>query len=164
MSVPALPEIFGNYVLGPEFVEVTSPQAISWWPQTTGWTLLAFILLGLAADRARKRLLHWYRNRYRREATQQLHHLGRAGASDINRLLKLTALAAFPRERVASLSGESWVTFLNAQCDEPVFDAELGRLLALGAYTGQPLEKRAREQLMSASLTWIQQHRNPRDV
>ena len=35
MSAPPLPDIFGNYILG-DFVEVVSPENVSWLPQTVG--------------------------------------------------------------------------------------------------------------------------------
>lgn len=165
MSAPALPEIFGNYSLG-DFVEVVSPAAIDWWPQTIGWLWLAIALLALTGYRGWKRLQHWYRNRYRGEAAVMLQQFqgGEAAVGDINRLLKLTALAAFSREQVASLSGESWGDFLNQQCESPPFDGEQLELLAMGSYNNAPLDQQAARKLLSASLAWVQQHKNPRDV
>ena len=112
MSVPPLPEIFGNYTLG-DFVEVVSPEAVSWWPQTTGWLWLGAALLTWALYRAGLLLRHWYRNRYRAEATARLRRLSRDAdtvelVQQVNRLLKLTALTAFSREQVARLSGAPW--------------------------------------------------------
>ncbi len=46
MSAPPLPDIFGNYVLG-DFVEVVSPENISWLPQTAGWVWLGAFLLAV---------------------------------------------------------------------------------------------------------------------
>ena len=168
MSAPALPDAFGNYALG-DFVEVVSPAAISWWPQTTGWWWLGALLAGLALHRCWKSLRHWYRNRYRREATARLKQLAGTAASenlaaDINRLLKLTALVAYSRDKVARLSGDEWVRFLNRQCPEPPFTPEQGELLALAAYTGRTLEAATGRQLLAASVAWVQLHENPRDV
>jgi hypothetical protein len=165
MSAPALPDIFGNYTLG-DFNEVVSPEAISWWPQTVGWAWVGLGLLLLAGYYGWKRLGHWYRNRYRGEAINKLRQLPDSGntAVEVNRLLKLTALATFSREQVASLSGQQWVNFLNAQCPEPVFDSVQSELLALATYTGQPVTADAGRALLQASLTWIEQHKNPYDV
>ena len=71
MSAPPLPEVFGNYALG-DFAEVIAPEAISWLPQTAGWLWLGIVLMLVAMRYSAKKLLHWYRNRYRREATEQL--------------------------------------------------------------------------------------------
>lgn len=161
MSAPPLPEVFGNYALK-DFAEVVPPDSISWLPQTAGWLWLAVAALSFAAYNAWRALKHWYRNRYRREAIARLQAL--AGTSepadrvaDINRILKITALVAYSRERVAKLSGESWVNFLNQQCEQPPFNREHRELLANSVYrcqeSGQP------QQLMQASLQWIEMHR-----
>ena len=90
MSAPPLPEIFGNYALG-DFVEVVSPDAVSWLPQPAGWRVVAAALLGLALYRGWRALRRWYRNRYRREAAERLQRLAGAGqtlrAGDINKII-----------------------------------------------------------------------------
>jgi hypothetical protein len=168
VSAPSLPDVFGNYVLG-DFVEVVSPEAISWWPQTVGWLWLGAALLALLLRYAWRRLQHWYRNRYRREAVARLRQLKQANPSDdllidLNKLLKLTALAAFSREQVARLSGTEWVAFLNAHCPSKPFSAELGNLLAKGVYESTPLAETTRESLLTASVEWVRQHENPAHV
>ena len=168
MSAPPLPDAFGNYALG-DFVEVVSPAAINWWPQTTGWWWVGAALVVVLGRYGWRRLRHWYRNRYRREATVRLQQLAAASANDnwlleINRLLKLTALAAFSREQVASLSGEAWVNFLNRQCTTPPFSAQQGQLLALGIYTGQAVAAAHRQAMVDACLTWVREHENTAHV
>ena len=165
MSAPALPEVFGNYALG-DFVEVVPPPDICWWPQTAGWWWLGALLAGFALHRGWKLLRRWYRNRYRREAADRLQRLASAADSDtlvseINRLLKLTAMAAFSREQVARLSGDEWVAFLNSQCPSAPFSPEQGRLLALASYTGEAVEPGPGKQLLAASVAWVEQHENP---
>jgi hypothetical protein len=168
MSAPPLPEIFGNYALG-DFVEVVAPAGVSWWPQTAGWWWLGAALAFLVARRGWQWLRHWHRNRYRREATALLRQLAPAAAggslvAEVNRLLKLTALAAFPRQQVAQLSGADWVEFLNRQCPAAPFDAAQRELLALAPYrSGAPDEDSGR-QLLAASLAWVREHRNCDDV
>ncbi len=168
MSAPPLPDAFGNYALG-DFVEVVSPAAINWWPQTTGWWWVGAALVVVLGRYGWRRLRHWYRNRYRREATVRLQQLAAASANDnwlleINRLLKLTALAAFSREQVASLSGEAWVNFLNRQCTTPPFSTQQSQLLALGTYTGQTVAAAHRQQMVDACLTWVREHENAAHV
>lgn len=168
MSAPPLPEAFGNYALG-DFVELVAPAAISWWPQTVGWWWLGAALGAIAAHRGWQCLRRWYRNRYRREAAARLLRLasateGALAVADVNRLLKLTALAAFSREQVARLSGQEWVDFLNRQCATPPFAPEHGRLLALAAYSGGAVEADAGRQLLAACLAWVREHGNPRDA
>lgn len=168
MSAPPLPDAFGNYALG-DFVEVVSPAAISWWPQTSGWLWLGALLVSYAGYRGWRAVRHWYHNRYRREAAARLQQLadtadGKTLVAEVNRLLKLTALAAFSREQVARLSGEEWVDFLNRHCPTPPFSAEQGNLLALATYTGTVIETGTGQQLLAASLAWVQEHESPLDV
>ncbi len=167
MSAPELPEIFGNYLLGDEFVEVVAPAAVSWLPQTAGWAWLGLAALALLARYAARRVRRWYHNRYRREAIARLGQL--PGGDDdglwlveLNRLLKLTALAGFSREQVARLSGEEWVRFLNRQCSEAPFTREQGLLLAAGTYRAEAVDQATREQLLAASLAWVRTHEGPR--
>jgi hypothetical protein len=168
VSAPPLPDAFGNYALG-DFAEVVSPAAINWWPQTAGWWWVGAALVVVLGRYGWRRLRHWYRNRYRGEATVRLQQLAATSASDnwlleINRLLKLTALAAFSREQVASLSGEAWVSFLNRQCATPPFSAQQGQLLALGTYTGQTVAAAHRQQMVDACLIWVREHENTAHV
>src|SRR5271167_5027887 len=86
------------------------PAPPAWTPQTIGWYVL-FAIIGLAFVWM---TIHWIRkwfaNRYRREALRELALLP---AEQFSTLLKRTALAAWPREKVASLNGEAWLNFLN---------------------------------------------------
>lgn len=85
------------------------PPPPSWMPQTTGWYVVFGLLLLLAAWIAWRVFAGWRHNRYRREALRELEQ---ADVASIPVLLKRTALAAWPREEVAALSGEPWLEFL----------------------------------------------------
>lgn len=163
MTAPPLPDIFGNYALE-NFTEIVSPDNVSWLPQTVGWLGLGLALLALTLRYLWHTLKHWYRNRYRREAVIRLRALATASQSgeliaDINRVLKITALVAFSRERVAKLSGETWVNFLNQQCEQPPFNTEQMTLLANAVYRAE--ENDGQHQLLAASVLWVEQHRIP---
>ena len=161
MSAPPLPEIFGNYALR-DFAEVIPPGGISWLPQTTGWLWLGLGVLGLALFHGWRMAKHWYRNRYRREALIRLRALANKDdpdelIADINRVLKITALVAYSRENVAKLSGQSWVDFLNRQCEQPPFSGEQMDLLATSVYRRQENTSQ-HSQLLQASACWVEQH------
>ena len=168
MSAPPLPEVFGNYALG-EFVEVTPPDAISWLPQTAGWLWLVVGLLAILLHYSWKRLRLWYHNRYRREGAAQLHQLRHrqhdgAIVSEVNRSLKLVALAAYPRERVAKLSGDSWQQFLKDECTSPVFEEAQLDLLAFGSYKSTNIDRGDAIELIEACLNWVMLHRGATDA
>ena len=168
MSAPALPDAFGNYALG-DFVEVVSPEAVSWMPQTPGWWVIGIGATALILRYGWRRLRHWYHNRYRREALARLQKLSMQSSdqgllTEINKLLKLTAMAAYSRARVAKLYGEEWAVFLNQQCAQPTFTPEQSRCLAQGPYRQLVLTTESREALLAASVVWVQQHRGNDDV
>ena len=77
---------------------------------------------------------------------------------ELNKILKLTALAAFPRHQVAHLSGDSWVNFLNGYCTPPPFSPEQCRLLAVGTYNHTTLDGSVQQQLLTACLNWVCSH------
>ena len=163
MSAPPLPEIFGNYALR-DFIEIVSPESISWLPQTAGWLWLSLGLLGLGLHYVWRALKHWYRNRYRREAIGRLQALANLEGSselvaEINRVLKITALVAYSRETVAKLSGNNWAQFLNQQCEQPPFSTAQLELLATATYRGQVIG--SQQQLLQASVQWVEQHQKP---
>lgn len=121
-----------------QMADIALPPAVSMMPATWGWAaLIAAVALGLAAV-----LWHWLRrrarNRYRREALAELSHLEKAIDTPAGRrhalqslpmLLKRTALAAWQRETVASLSGEGWSDFLRAHAGTARIDDEAYRFL-----------------------------------
>jgi hypothetical protein len=166
MKAPALPEIFGNYALG-DFVEVTPPPAISALPQTVGWVCLAAGLFLVLAFYAWKKLRHWYHNRYRREALLALQRLAsnnHADAIQLNNLLKRVALAAYPREQVASLAGAQWGIFINRQCPEQIFNAEQLDILINRSYQPASIDPVKLAHLGAAVEQWITAHRGAQDV
>lgn len=168
MSAPPLPDAFGNYALG-DFVEVVPPEAINWLPQTVGWVWLALAALLVSAHYTWKSLRHWYRNRYRREAAERLQKLvinleGDQIVAELNRLLKLVALAAYSRDRVARLSGDSWVEFLRRECITSPFSEPQLQLLAFGGYRQEAVDPSTAQGLLEAALQWIRDHRGAEDV
>lgn len=165
MSAPPLPDAFGNYALG-DFVEVVSPAAVDWWPQTPGWWVVGAVAAVFLSKKAWQRFRSWYRNRYRREALARLAGLQQGNATgaelvrELNALLKLTAIAANAREKVASLTGECWPAYLNAQCETPPFDNAIAPLLASGSYSAPEIDRAMRAQLFDSVTTWIRLHRD----
>lgn len=102
--------------------DIHLPASIGWWPPAYGWIILGvlalLLLLGLAgflihyvinnrAKRQALRLLETYRDVYLKQMNAQL------TSARISELLKRVALVYYPREKIASLSGEAWIAFLN---------------------------------------------------
>ena len=99
--------------------DIVLPPPVSWMPHTTAWIVLAAILLLLLGWFALRWRHRYLANRYRREALAELvdieAHINTRGAQSIvamTALMKRVALAIWPRETIAALSGPEWVAFL----------------------------------------------------
>ena len=110
-------------------------------------------------------MLAYKANEYRRRARAELAALKERMKKDISSaaalpvLLKRTALAGFPRRKVAGLSGESWVSFLKSTCSEG-FNSSAAELLVRLSYRGtKGVEQADLELLTDAVDTWIRRHR-----
>ena len=148
--------------------DIRMPDPVSRAPQTWGWWVLFVVVaiaLVLVARWARRR---WLADAYRRAALDELAALERKAASESTRaqalaavptLLKRTALAAWPREDVAALSGDAWLAFLDRTYPGDAFHGGAGRVVADLAY-GQPaMDEAARAALFAAARAWVGQHR-----
>ena len=123
--------------------EIVLPTPVSWMPQTGGWYVL-FLLMGLVvAAWIFMRVRNFRGNRYRRMALKALDDIAEklrrpdqreSAMARLSALLKWTALAAFPRTRVAGLSGNLWLAFLDRTLGGNDFEQGEGRLLAELAY------------------------------
>jgi len=129
--------------------DIVVPDAPPFWPPAAGlWValgLVALVLLfaGWRVYTARRR------NAYRRAG---LLLLGDAKtAHDVSVVMKRVALAAFPREQVASLYGEEWVAFLRETCPRGQFPETVTTDTA--AESDRPL--------VELAGTWIRHHRVP---
>ena len=90
--------------------DIVVPPDVSFWPPRRAGGSSAPPALVAAGFAIAAVVRHRQRNAYRREA---LRELASADARDISAILKRAALAAFPREQVASLSGPAWLAFLD---------------------------------------------------
>lgn len=118
--------------------DIHLPDSILWWPPALGWwLLLSLLLVSMAAG-------YWFyrrhqRQRWRREALAELQRLQQQPLSakeliiELSMLLRRVAISRFPRDEVASLTGEKWLAFLDRQMKAPGFQQQ-GRLLITAPY------------------------------
>ncbi len=110
-----------------------SPDPVSMLPQTWGWVVLSiFLAAGIVFVTYRYRR-HRLANAYRRAALVELEDIGDDTAK-IAELLRRTALAAYPRETIASLYGHDWLNFLNQAVDKKLFTNPNSQALLTAPY------------------------------
>ncbi len=150
--------------------DLVVPAAVPWWPPAPGWYwLLAFVLL-VSLTLLIRGVICWQHNRYRREALSELTHLKarlripaeRATALlALSGLLKRTALTAFPREQVATLTGIPWFEFLDRTGRGTAFSEGLGARLENAIFdprTVVALDEPKLEELTAVIRHWIKHH------
>jgi len=116
------------------------------WPLTQGMWILLVIALSAIGVTAWILYSRWRRNAYRRAGLVLLPDV--RTIQELSILLKRVALAAYPRELVASLHSRDWLVFLNET--GPAVDLE-------DLVTGEP-ESEAPEGLKDSARNWITSH------
>lgn len=100
-----------------------APEA-PFWPPAPGWWILALVILALLAWTIRALRRRSAIRARRRELVDRLARLRetvdpeedpRAWLAGVNRLLKVTAMRAFPEQEPGALAGADWVAFLGAE-------------------------------------------------
>jgi hypothetical protein len=160
-----LPPGFGT-VGHRDFVELSVPEEVSLAPQAAGWYVLGAVLAGalvLGLVRAAQR---YRRDVYRRAALSELARLREAAAGgersaaleQLPELLKRCALAAFPRERVAALSGARWHVFLERRAPGALSDDAKSALSRLVLEGPSELPRQAERALFDGVERWVRRH------
>jgi hypothetical protein len=136
-----------------------APEA-PFWPPAPGWWLIAAGLLALLFWGLRALRRRSLARRRRRDLVNRLGRLRQdhdpdrepqAWLSGVNRLLKVTAMRAFPDQAPGVLTGSEWVAFLGMDSDSEAFSA-----LAAGPYEPQPhFDSKALER---AAEGWLRRH------
>jgi hypothetical protein len=150
--------------------DIVMPATTGWWPLASGWYVLAGLMLIFLCWFVYKSVKDWKANRYRRSALSELEALSEgihspAGRSSSLRklpaLLKRTALAAFPRNEVAMLTGNDWFQFLNSTVKKQSFTENTFNTLNHISYTTGDLNNingETANALVDACRQWLKHH------
>lgn len=140
--------------------EIALPQAVSWMPQTSGWYILGAILLVAAAWAIARYVRHRRLNRYRVEALAELERIRKASALvELPALVKRVALQITPRKRIASLTGEPWLAFLDKSYGGTGFSQGPGKMLPVIAYQSpSAITNEQAQSLFDLIADWIRKH------
>lgn len=138
--------------------DIVVPPPSPWWPPAPGWWILAAAFLVAIAILGWMAARRYRANAYRREALAALADISpvATSAAEVSAILKRTALVAYPRTQVASLTGERWLAFLDRTGRTDAFSRGPAAQLAQAAF-GAPLRDGAAA--LAASRRWVKQHR-----
>lgn len=139
-----------------ELADIHLPDPVGLWPLAPGWWILIVIVLIAAFFLGRRFIAQWKLNRGKMFALRELDkslqefRIAKAAASgadldqlklnfvsEINAVLRRVALKKFPSQNPASLSGESWITFLRRSGDASLLDDEQTQILTQGRFARQ---------------------------
>ncbi|MGY3571602.1 DUF4381 domain-containing protein [Vibrio paucivorans] len=127
-----------TYILR-NLIDVEVPESVSWFPQTIGWKIIAVLLVALLIYAAYLGVKHWWHNRYRTEAIEQLKLINLESASSEQALFNVTkSVMVYLNPQHASLYGEALLNCLDSyllskgqglpnQTDSFRFTTEVGR-------------------------------------
>jgi hypothetical protein len=167
-SAPANPGIIAPTQSDPlaQLRDIHLPAAIEAWPPAPGWWGLAFLCAVALSILVYWAWGKWQANKYRREAIRQLDKIAetydkngdaRVFLHDYQLLLKRVALTHYSRDRVANLTGESWVAFLDESSNSSEFTMGAGQVLIDGNYIENPSIDVS--QLYDLGRHWIRKHK-----
>ncbi len=150
--------------------DILVPAPVPWWPPAPGWWWVMGFALVILSALALRAFVRWQHNRYRREALGELTALEAslkdpaqrsAALLDLSELLKRTALTAYPRTRVAGLTGAEWSSFLDLTAKNASFSQGPGAALGNAVYDPRSvaaLDENTIETLVRAARGWIRHH------
>jgi hypothetical protein len=150
--------------------DIIIPSPVPWWPPAPGWYVVGGVVLVLAVWASWLGWRRWQATAYRRAALTELQQLKGRAADSAQRvpalqalptLVKRTALAAFPRQAVASLSSTAWLEFLDHTGHTDAFTHGRGQLLPALSYNphaASRLDAQEMEELFSIVSGWIRHH------
>lgn len=155
----------GNQAILKDLRDIHLPEPISMWPPAGGWWMAAVVLVLLIAG-----IVYWYvrrrsSKRLQKTALSELKQLQQTYLdtgqqqrfiAGLSILLRRVALSSFDRRRVAGMTGEAWLMFLDESSATNHFTKGMGRVLTSGPY--QREVNIDADQLVFAAQHWIKKN------
>lgn len=171
MSNNALNHITGSLS---DLKDIIVPKSAGFFPPAPAWFAAAVLLAFFFIRWGVRKYTAYQENRYRREAEKQLSLLEKIiqtstdqdqrvkAAMALPVLLKQTAIAAYKREKVARLSQDQWLAFLDKKASMTSFSRESGQVLTWCAYgPSEKISAVPRESFTALAAVirkWIRKH------
>ncbi|EIM25375.1 DUF4381 domain-containing protein [Microvirga lotononidis] len=138
--------------------DIVLPAASPWWPPAHGWWVISAGLFAAALVASIRGWKRYQANAYRREALRELD--ATSDVTAVMPILKRAAMAAYGRERVASLSGSGFLAFLDRTGGTIDFTSGPARLLpGLAFKHGPPPTPDEFATAVADARRWLRTHR-----
>ena len=142
--------------------DIHLPEMYGWWPPALGWWLLllliVFIMFGIPWILKRRRhhsIDQFAADQFLNIKTQFNKQPDKARLlQDLSVLLRRICMTYTPRQQVASLLAESWITQLDTLVGKRCFSSKTAELLITGPYQSQP--DFDADELLQNCQQWIQ--------
>lgn len=134
--------------------DIAEPTPVPWWPPAVGWWILFVVVVAAGIWAALRAWRRWQANAYRRAALNELRSA--TNPVEMAEILKRTALCAFPRTSVASLSGEAWSDWLRQTVGQEL-PVPVAETLEHGVY--DETNNKDLADVASFVALWIRHHR-----
>ncbi len=143
--------------------DIHLPEAVSWWPPAIGWWLVALLMLLMVFY-----AFLFYKHRMKpkkavKEAKNMLLELRQNNTltaiekiSALSILLRRTAISLSTDPKVAGLTGQAWLTFLDQTMKGDFFCRGVGRMLVDSPYRPSPPSDTEIAQLLEGCENWLQ--------
>ena len=145
-----------------------APDAPTWWPLAWGWwavIVIAITLIALVFFIVKRRKNNQLPKQEALSYFSNRQSSNRLSPSEAQRILRQAALSYFPREKVAGLSGDDWLAFLDAQLAKPLFSVKQSQwqqALYQDASLMTDEQKKVQQQLVNDCETWLRKALPPK--
>jgi len=139
--------------------DIVVSDSVSWWPLAPGWYVVMILLAIAMVWYGFQGWKKWKANQYRRDALRELDGVS---PTEFPSLVKRVAVSVWPREKVATLSGDAWLQFLDQTGNTKDFSQGAGRILLDLSYNPDSQitqDSQEYQQLLKLVRRWIQQSR-----
>lgn len=141
--------------------DIHTPEIISWWPPAIGWWLLVLLIILLVVGSI------WLYKRLTRKTAiktakslllsikQNIDTDNRQKLIELSKLLRRVAISNLPRTKVAGLTGQDWLLFLDNSVKGTPFSDGVGQLLSDVPYRNISPTDDQMAQLLNLCQDWL---------
>lgn len=150
--------------------DIHLPESFSWWPLAIGWwvllsVLLIFIFIFFLRHKKKKHTLLIVSAKREIDKIQTEFTVNGDKVlliCELSKLLRRVCISLFPRHEIASLTGDSWLQFLDRHDKNKSFSKGVGRVLIDAPY--RKFTDYDEQQLINLVKSWLKEsYKNKRN-